>query len=74
MQKDEAVAVGAALDIPPEGLALESVEKDLILKALLKSNWNQTRAAELLSLSRKTLIYRMEKYGISQQSNAKARD
>ena len=43
---------------------LEAVEKELILRALKKSNWNQTQAARYLDLSRKTLIYRMEKYGL----------
>jgi two-component system NtrC family response regulator len=52
------------LDLPPQGISLESVEKELILRALQKSNWNQAQAARYLDLSRKTLIYRVEKYGI----------
>jgi DNA-binding NtrC family response regulator len=52
------------LDLPPEGISLEAVEKELILRALQKFNWNQTQAARYLDLSRKTLIYRMDKYGI----------
>jgi DNA-binding NtrC family response regulator len=52
------------LELPPQGISLEAVEKELILKALKKFNWNQTQAAQYLDLSRKTLIYRMEKYGI----------
>src|SRR3990167_1615532 len=52
------------LDLPPQGISLEAVEKELILRALEKFNWNQTHAAKYLDLSRKTLIYRMEKYGI----------
>lgn len=52
------------LDLPPQGISLEAVEKELILRALQKSNWNQTQAARYLDLSRKTLIYRMEKYNI----------
>lgn len=52
------------IDLPPEGISVEAVEKDLILRALEKSNWNQTQAARYLDLSRKTLIYRMEKFGI----------
>jgi DNA-binding NtrC family response regulator len=61
------------LDLPPEGISLEAVEKELLLRALKKSNWNQTQAARYLDLSRKTLIYRMEKYGIrdeQQESSA----
>ena len=47
---------------------LEAVEKELILKALEMSGWNQTHAAKYLDLSRKTLIYRMEKHGIRRNS------
>ncbi len=53
------------LDLPPEGISLETLEKELILRALQKFDWNQTQAARYLDLSRKTLIYRMEKYGLS---------
>ncbi len=55
------------LDLPPQGISLEAVEKELILRALQKSNWNQTQAARYLDLSRKTLIYRMEKYNIQSE-------
>jgi two-component system NtrC family response regulator len=50
-------------ELPPNGISLEGVEKDLILKALKKFDWNQTRAASFLDITRRTLIYRMEKYG-----------
>jgi DNA-binding NtrC family response regulator len=55
------------LKLPPEGISLEKLEKDLILTALRKFNWNQSRAAQYLDLSRKTLIYRMEKFGLRQE-------
>jgi len=48
---------------------LEAVEKELILKALEKCGWNQTRAARFLDISRKTLIYRMERHGIRKPEN-----
>ncbi len=54
------------LDIPENGIQLEEVEKTLILQALQKKAWNQTQAAKLLSITRQTLIYRMEKYSIKQ--------
>ncbi len=57
------------LDIRPQGISLEAVEKELILKALEKHNWNQTHAARFLNISRKTLIYRMEKHGIRPEPN-----
>ena len=52
------------LDLSPQGISLDAVEKDLIMKALKKFNWNQTQAARYLDISRRTLIYRMEKHGI----------
>jgi DNA-binding NtrC family response regulator len=55
-------------DLPPQGVSLEAVEKALILQALHKSDWNQTHAAKLLDLSRRTLIYRMEKYGLDKEN------
>ncbi len=57
------------LDLPPHGISLESVERELILKALEKFNWNQTQAAEYLDVSRRTLIYRMEKYGFKRDQD-----
>jgi two-component system NtrC family response regulator len=52
------------LNLPEEGLSLEELEKSLIIKALEKHQGNQTRAAEYLGITRPTLIYRMEKYGL----------
>jgi formate hydrogenlyase transcriptional activator len=50
--------------LPDEGISLELFERELILKALRKYGGNQTRAARYLGLSRRTLAYRLEKYGI----------
>lgn len=40
-------------------------ESEMILKALKKSNYVQTRAADLLGISRRILKYKMDKLGIS---------
>ena len=58
------------LNLPPHRISLEAVEKDLILQALVKFSGNQTLAARYLDLSRKTLIYRMEKHGLKGQPDA----
>jgi DNA-binding NtrC family response regulator len=58
------------LDLPPQGISLEGIEKELIVRALEKFNWNQTHAARYLDLSRKTLIYRMEKFGLRREQAA----
>jgi two-component system NtrC family response regulator len=55
------------MDIPEDGISLEGVERELLLRALKKADWNQSKAARYLDISRKTLIYRMEKYGINRQ-------
>jgi two-component system NtrC family response regulator len=52
------------IELPAHGISLEAVEKELITQALIRFNGNQTQAARYLDLSRKTLIYRMEKYGL----------
>jgi two-component system NtrC family response regulator len=52
------------LVFPPEGVSLDGVEKELLLRALQNFAWNQTRAAKNLGISRKTLMYRMAKHGI----------
>jgi len=57
------------LKLPPEGISLEAVERELILTALRKFDWNQSRAAQYLDLTRKTLIYRMEKFGLRREEN-----
>jgi len=53
---------GLRMEVPDEGVALEEVEKALLLTALNRNGWNQSRAARYLGLSRNTLIYRMQKY------------
>jgi PAS domain S-box-containing protein len=50
--------------LPEEGLSLEELEKSLLKQALTKSHHNKTRAAVLLGLTRSTLRYRLEKYGL----------
>ncbi len=57
------------LTLPNEGISLEGVEKEILLEALEKHHWNQTRAAKYLDISRKTLIYRMEKFGLEPPSD-----
>jgi two-component system NtrC family response regulator len=53
------------IELPEEGVSLEAVERELILRALEQAKGNQTKAAKYLDISRRTLIYRMEKYGLS---------
>ena len=57
-------AAAPGLKLDPAGVNLEALTKGLIIQALELSHGNRTRAAKLLGLSRPTLIYRLEKYGI----------
>ncbi len=47
--------------LPHEGVQLESVEMSLVEQAMTRSGGNQTRAAELLGISRDQLRYRLKK-------------
>ena len=54
----------APIRLPQEGLSLEELEIALIRQALARAGGNKSRAAELLGLTRHTLLYRLEKYKI----------
>jgi DNA-binding NtrC family response regulator len=60
------VAAGGALTegiaLPAGGVKLEELERSLVVQALERSGWNQTRAATLLGLNRDQIRYRIEKF------------
>ncbi|MCX7724283.1 MAG: sigma-54 dependent transcriptional regulator [Thermodesulfovibrio sp.] len=53
------------INIPDEGINYEELEKELIKKALIKSNFVIAKAARLLGMSYDTFWYRLKKFGIS---------
>jgi len=55
------------INLPAEGYSLEQLEREIVVEALERSDWNQTAAARFLRIPRHTLIYRMEKYNITPQ-------
>ena len=57
------------LKLPEEGISLEEVEKEILTQALERHLGNQTKTARYLNISRKTLLYRMEKYGLTGQKD-----
>lgn len=57
------------LEIPPNGIKMEVVLKDLILKTLKITDGNQVKAAKILGLSRSKLRYRMEQFDIEVVKN-----
>jgi transcriptional regulator with PAS, ATPase and Fis domain len=50
-----------SFQLPDEGIDLEKVELSLVRQAMERSGGNQTRAAELLGVSRDQLRYRLKK-------------
>ncbi|HEY3044984.1 MAG TPA: sigma-54 dependent transcriptional regulator [Vicinamibacterales bacterium] len=48
--------------LPSGGIDLEQLERSLVVQALERSGWNQTRAAALLGLNRDQIRYRIEKF------------
>jgi len=50
--------------IPEVGFSMEEHEKELLAQALTRARQNKSAAAKLLGLSRATLRYRLEKFGL----------
>jgi transcriptional regulator with PAS, ATPase and Fis domain len=61
------------VDLPEDGFDLEAylaqLEKDYIIRALQRTGGNQTRAAELLSMSVRSLRHLLDKHKIRQAAN-----
>lgn len=53
-----------SVSIPPGGLNLTEIERELLTQALTRTGWNVSKAARLLGLSRDTVRYRMEKFDL----------
>ncbi|MBK9121454.1 MAG: sigma-54-dependent Fis family transcriptional regulator [Phycisphaerales bacterium] len=56
-----------AITLPPEGFdfsKLHDLESQLLKQALERTQYNQTKAAKLLNLSRDRLRYRLQKHGL----------
>jgi DNA-binding NtrC family response regulator len=50
------------VELPPAGIQLDQLERSLVVQALERTGWNQTRAAALLGLNRDQIRYRIEKF------------
>ncbi len=51
------------IELPPGGVALADVEKELVRQAMERAAGNQTHAAQLLGIERDALRRRLVKYG-----------
>ena len=61
LQRDEGLPFLRA-ELVELGVELEHLERSLVVQALERSGWNQTRAATLLGLNRDQIRYRIEKF------------
>jgi two-component system response regulator AtoC len=50
--------------LPPGGVNLEDVERQLLTQAMERAGGNQSQAAQLLGLNRDQVRYRLEKFGL----------
>jgi DNA-binding NtrC family response regulator len=66
IESQQGMSMGLHKDIslPPEGITLDEVEKNLILQALERTGWIQKDAAKLLGLSRRVIQYKIAKHNI----------
>ena len=58
---------GGRVDLPADGLDLEELERSLVVQALDRCGWNQTKAAGLLGLNRDQIRYRIEKFKLRER-------
>lgn len=63
-KKDTGGGSSFIFQLPDEGIVLEDVEKSLIEAALRKNDFNQSATARYLGITRNTLLYRLDKYGL----------
>ena len=57
-----AVRLGTGVELPAAGIKLDDLERSLVVQALERTGWNQTKAAALLGLNRDQIRYRIEKF------------
>ena len=53
--------------LPAAGIDLEQLERSLVVQALERSGWNQTKAAAMLGLNRDQIRYRVEKFKLEKR-------
>jgi DNA-binding NtrC family response regulator len=57
--------------LPPQGVVLEEIERQLLMQALERAGGNQTHAGHLLGINRDQVRYRIEKFGLTRTSAAR---
>ena len=66
-------AVGAVAGATPQGIVpLDQIEREMVARAMRATGDNQTRAAELLGITRDQLRYRLDRFGMRGGGSAAA--
>jgi len=63
-----ALRLGDRVELPAGGIDLEQLERSLVVQALERTAWNQTKAAALLGVNRDQIRYRIEKFQLEKPS------
>jgi DNA-binding NtrC family response regulator len=63
------VRLTEGIALPAHGIDLDQLERSLVVQALERSEWNQTRAAGLLGLNRDQIRYRIGKFKLERVSS-----
>ncbi len=61
--------LSTGINLPAGGINLEGLERSLVVQALERAGWNQTKAATLLGLNRDQIRYRIEKFELEKPSH-----
>ena len=57
------------VELPAAGIDLDQLERSLVVQALERTGWNQTRASALLGLNRDQIRYRIEKFHLEKTTS-----
>lgn len=61
-------APGWQLELPPDGISLETVQRELVLAALRRTRFVQKEAAELIGVSARKLNYMIARMGLTHRT------
>jgi two-component system response regulator AtoC len=62
------IRMGDRVELPADGIDLEQLERSLVIQALERTGWNQTKAAMLLGVNRDQIRYRIEKFHLEKST------
>ena len=60
-----AVGAAAVIRLPEDGVSLRDVQYELVRQAMERTGGNQTKAAQLLRISRDALRYKIKSFGLT---------